>query len=655
MDELERIDELRNILTKAGYEYYVLDKPTMTDYEYDMLMKELIELENKHQEYYSASSPTNRIGGEILTKFEKVTHVTPMMSLSDVFSLEELENFITKIKKDYEDASFICELKIDGLSVALEYEDGLLKRASTRGNGVIGEDITNNVKTIKSVPLSIDYKDKLEVRGEIFMPKASFNKLNKEKEANGEELFQNCRNAASGSIRQLDSKIVAKRNLDVFLYYYLGIVNSQEEALLKLKALGFKVNPYYKHFSNFNEIKEYVNYIESIRETLPYDIDGIVIKVNEMSLHDKIGYTVKVPKWATAYKFTPEEVLTRLEEVTFQVGRSGVITPVANFKPVMVAGSLVSKATLHNEDYIISKDLHEHDYIYVHKAGDVIPEVVRVELSKREPNSKMIQMIKNCPCCHMPLTRLEGEADYYCRNNNCQERVINSLIHFASKSAYDIDSLGDKLVRLLYEEGYLRNISDIFKLKNYEEELKSLPKLGAKSIENLLSAIENSKHNPLNLLLFGLGIPNVGAKAARLICEKFSTMDLLMNASKEELLNINEIGEITALEVINYFNNQTNRELILELKELGLRMDYPTMEVKQSFFTGKKVVITGTLSIDRKDVKKILMEHGALPVESVSKKTDIVIYGENAGSKLTKAKELGIRLMNEEEYKKALE
>ena len=647
----DRYIELVNILNKAGIEYYESDNPTMSDYEYDMLMKELLEIENANPNIKLDNSPSNKIGGEVLDKFKKVTHDTPMMSLGDVFSKEELADFIQKIKDKTPEATFLCELKIDGLSVSLIYEDGKLIRAATRGNGKVGEDVTHNVKTIKTIPLSIDYLEHLEVRGEIFMPKKSLIKLNLERQEREEELFANCRNAAAGSIRQLDSKVAAKRNLDAFLYYYMKEVDTQEESLIQMKKLGFKVNDLYRHCQNFEEISKYIDDMEKLRDSLPYDIDGIVIKVNEMNLHDVIGYTVKVPKWAIAYKFKPEEAETVLESVSFQVGRSGVITPVANFKSVLVQGSMISKATLHNEDYMNTKDLHEGDTIIIHKAGDVIPEVVRVDVSKRKAGAKKILMTKECPCCHSVLRKLDTEADYFCVNPLCEDKIINSLIHFASKGAYNIDTLGEKIVRLLYDNNFLRTISDIFKLKNRKDELMNLPKFGEKSVLKLLDNIEKSKENQLNDLVFGLGIPNVGSKTAKLLCEKYENIDRLMVASEEELSNINEIGSVIAFEVSNYFKNPDNVKLINELKELGLRMDYEVTKIKNSFFTGKKVVLTGTLSkYGRNEAKKLLEENGASVSSSVSKNTDIVICGESAGSKLDKAKELGVRVVFEDEF-----
>lgn len=647
----KRIEELKEILNKAAYEYYVLDNPTLEDYEYDRYMEELIKIENEHPELKAIDSPTNKIGGEVLAKFEKVTHTSKMMSLSDVFSFEELKEFDKRVKKEAPAATYCCELKIDGLSVSLRYEDGFLVLASTRGNGTVGENITNNVKTIKSIPLKIKEKNNIEVRGEIFMPKKSFYALNEERALNEEELFANCRNAAAGSIRQLDSKIAAKRNLDAFLYYLLDDESSTQcDALRLLAEMGFKVNKLYRHCLAIEDVINYINEIAQIRPTLPYDIDGVVIKVNEKNLYATIGETAKYPKWATAYKFPPEEVKTELLNITYQVGRSGVITPVANLKPAFVQGSLISKATLHNEDYIIAKDIHIGDIVLIRKAGDVIPEVVRPIIEERK-NIIPFRMIDICPCCKTALIRKNGEVDYYCPNPNCSEKLVNRIIHFASKPAYDIDTLGDKLVLQLYKAGYLKNIADIFKLKNYYEELITLPGLGAKSITHLLEAIENSKANNLDRLLFGLGIKHCGAKISALICKSFNTMDKIMNASYDDLASINDIGPAIAYEVTEYMKSADNLALINELKSYDLKMVYESNVTHNNFFTNKKCVLTGTLSrMGRAEAKKIIESFGGNLSESVSSKTDLLILGENPGSKYDKAKKLGIYIMEEAEF-----
>lgn len=652
MKEKERIQELIAKIEAANTAYYVNDCPVLEDYEYDRLMKELIELETKYPELKEANSPTNRIGGEVLSKFEKVKHTNPMMSLSNAFSAEDLRDFDERIKKIAPQATYVCELKIDGLSVSILYENGIFKQAATRGNGVVGENITHNVKTIKSVPMSLPLPLSIEVRGEIFMPKKSFIDLNLEREAEEEELFANPRNAAAGSIRQLDSKIAAKRNLDVFLYYLLGDEElSQEESLKKLASLGFKINPMYRHCSTIEDVLAYIDEITSKRNDLPYEIDGIVIKVNEIELHDEIGYTVKYPKWAIAYKFPPEEVKTRIRSIDFQVGRTGAITPVANFDPVFVQGSLISRATLHNEDYVVDKDIHINDMVIIRKAGDVIPEVVRPLEEFRGEDAIAFKMIEHCPSCNSLLVRKKDEADYYCINPSCEERVINGLIHFASKPAYNIDSLGDRMVEMFFKAGYLKSIPDIFKLKNFKSELEQIEGLGEKSISNILQAIENSKQNGLERLLFGLGIRHVGAKISKVICEQFPTIDQVIQATYEDLCSINAIGDSIAAEIIDFFSDAKNILLINELKELGLKMDYDQIEKIDSFFTGKKIVLTGSLAtLERREAKMLIEKMGGQVIDSVSKKTNIVIAGESAGSKLEKAKTLGIYIMDEKEF-----
>ena len=652
MDAKERIEELKEILNQASIDYYVNDNPKMEDYEYDRLMAELIDLEEKNPNLKTPDSPTNRIGGEVLSKFEKVVHPNKMMSLADAFSYDELKDFDKRVKAVAPNATYLCELKIDGLSVSLRYENGVLRLGATRGNGSVGENITHNVKTIKSIPLKLSKPLTLEVRGEIFMPRDSFIKLNLEREENEEELFANCRNAAAGSVRQLDSKVAASRNLDAFLYYNLDQnVKTQEEALTSMKEIGFKVNPLYKHCNNIDEVISYIEEMGEKRPNLPYDIDGIVIKVNEMDLHDIIGETVKYPKWAIAYKFPPEEVSTKLTDIVFQVGRTGVITPVAIFKPVFVQGSLISKATLHNEDYIKEKDIHINDTVIIHKAGDVIPEVVKPIVEERGQDLIEFKMIDKCPCCGSQLVRIPGEADYYCLNDYCEDKIVNKIIHFASKPAYNIDSLGDKLCEQLFQAGFITDIASIFRLKAQYESLIVLPGLGEKSINKLIDAVEESKKNNLDLLLFGLGIRHVGAKASKLICKRFKNMDGIMNANLDELVAIPDVGDAIANSLYEYMHNEKSISLINQLKELGLNMEYDAGEIKENYFTNKKCVLTGTLSsMGRSEAKKLIESFGGQLSESVSKKTDILILGENPGSKYDKAKELGIYIMEEPEF-----
>ncbi len=658
MNDIERMKELVNILNKANYDYYVLDNPTLEDFEFDKLLQELTSLEAKYPDKKDPNSPTNHVGGEAISSFESITHEKQMMSLSDAFSFDELRDFDSKVRSVYPNASYMCELKIDGLSISLIYKNGLLDVASTRGNGFVGDIVTSNVKTIKSVPLKLDNNLDLEVRGEVFMPKKSLIRLNLEREENEEALFANCRNAASGSLKLLDPKVVSKRGLDCFLYYLTsGIeVSTQEEALNKMKELGFKINPYSRHCSTIEDVFTYISEMKEIRESLPYDIDGIVLKVNEFEYYNELGVTAKYPKWAIAYKFPPEEVKTRLKEITYQVGRTGNITPVANFDPVLVQGSVISRATLHNEDFIKERDIHEKDMIVIRKAGDVIPEVVRAVTEDRYPDAKRVEFIKVCPCCSAPLSRIEGEADYYCLNKDCTEKKINALIHFTSKPAYDIDTLGESLVRTLYEEKLISSISDIFKLKDKKEELLTLNRMGEKSVNKLLNAIEESKKNPLDRLLFGLGIRHSGAKVSKILANHYLSIDNIAKASREELSLIPDIGEIIALSVFDYFKDENNLKEIEELKALGLNTVEEKKEIKESFFTGKKVVLTGSLGkFDRSEAKRLIEERGGKTVDSVSKKTDIVIAGEAAGSKYDKAVSLGIYIMDEAEFISKLE
>ena len=649
---LKRVQELTVILEKANHDYYVLDKPTLEDWQFDSYMQELLKLENEYPEYAFPNSPTKRVGGTVANQFLKVTHQKAMLSLGNVFNEADIIDFDRKVKEVAPNATYLCELKIDGLSGSLIYENGNLVLGATRGNGVVGENITENIKTIRTIPLKVSEDLSIEVRGEIYMSNASFDELNKKAIANGEEPFANPRNAAAGSVRQLDSRIAASRKLDFFAYTLLGTdINTQTESLEFLAKHGFQVNKEYRHCKSVEEVISFINEITLKRESLPYDIDGIVIKVNEFDLHERIGYTAKFPKWATAYKFPPKEVKTKVESIVFQVGRTGAITPVANLTPVFVAGSTISRATLNNEDYILAKDIRVGDMVYIRKAGDVIPEVVSVSLDDRKASLEPFKMITTCPCCGEPIVRKEMEADWYCVNNMCPDRLRNGLIHFASREAYNIDSLGDKLVIQLYDEGFIRKISDIFMLDAHQEALVQMERFGQKSYENLINAIEESKHNNLDKLLFGLGIRHVGSKTAKLICQKFKTIDNIIDSSFESIASINGVGEVIALAVREYFDNLENLMLIHELKLLGLNTNYIESTVKESYFSNKKVVLTGTLSsMGRDEAKAKIEEYGGVCVSSVSKNTNIVIYGENAGSKYDKAVSLGIQLMTEEEF-----
>ena len=654
----KRIDELIDILNKASKEYYVLDNPTITDQEYDDYYSELLRLEEAYPSLKREDSPTLRVGGEAISKFEKVTHKTPMLSFDDIFNEEEIIAFDERIKKTIKNPTYTVEPKMDGLSGSLIYEKGILVRVATRGDGVVGENITANGKTIKSIPLRLNKDIDIEVRGEIYMSKSSFAKANKERELNKEPLFANPRNAAAGSVRQLDSKITAKRNLDFMAYFTPNPkdygIKTQEESLKFLKELGFVTN--YKLNTVAHTAKEIIKDIEklaSIRKELPYEIDGVVLKVNNLDDEEKLGTTARVPRWGIAYKFPAEEVLTTLKEIKFTVGRTGKITPNAIFSPVHVAGSLISKATLHNEDYCLAKDIRVGDTISIRKAGDVIPEVVRVITERRNGTEKKFEMIENCPICNSKIIRKETESDYYCPNNMCPARKIENIIHFASRDAMNIDGMGESVIEDLYNEGFITNITDIYDIDKYQEELINLEGYGKKKIENLKIATEKSKSNSLEKLLFGLGIRNVGAKTAKILAKNYKTLDNLMNATLEELTSINDIGEIIAKSIIDYFKDEENIKIINKLKELGINMNYINNSgyEEKDEFKGKTFVLTGTLiNITRDRASEIIENLGGKVSSSVSSKTSVVIVGSSPGSKYDKALELGIPIWKEEEF-----
>lgn len=649
----ERIKELVELLNKASYEYYTLDKPTITDAEYDKYLRELIELEEEHPELILPNSPTHRVGGEVIEEFSKIVHERPMLSLSNVFNEDEIIRFDERIKKEVHNPQYVCELKIDGLSVSLLYEKGKLVRAATRGDGVVGEDITHNVKTIKDVPLTLPQKLDIEVRGEIYMSKDSFLSVNEERSKNGEELFANPRNAAAGSVRQLDSKIAAKRKLSTFIYHLPNAdtfdLHSHYETLEFMKSLGFCVNPNIKLVKNIQELLDYVNEWTEKRDTLPYEIDGIVIKLDDLQDQEKIGYTIKYPKWATAYKFPATLALTKLKDIKFTVGRTGQVTPNAILEPVILMGSTISKTTLHNEDYVKNKEIMIGDIVAIKKAGDVIPEVVEVIKERRTGNEIPFVMTHTCPICQHELVK--KDAAYYCVNPECDAKKIEGLIHYASRDTLNIDGFGDNIVEDFYNMGYLRNFSDYYKLHQYKKELMRLEGFGEKSIQNLLDAIEESKKNSLDKLLFALGIRYVGKKTAKLLARTYGSIDHLKEASYEELVAIKDIGEVIAKSVSDYFQNPTNLEEIERLKEAGVCMTYEEEVTEKIDFSGKTFVLTGSLSSITRDEAKELIEHmGGITTGSVSKKTDVVIVGEKPGSKYEKAKELGITIWTEEEF-----
>lgn len=654
MDKIrEKVEELIRILNQANYDYFVNDNPSLSDYQYDELINELKKIEEEYPELISPNSPTQKVGGQALDKFEKVVHVNPMLSLSNAFSEADLIDFDNKIKKEVGEVTYVCELKIDGLAVNLKYENSILKMASTRGDGVIGENVTNNVKTIKSLNLKL-LKDNLnfEVRGEIFMPKKSFNKLNEERKLRGDQLFLNTRNAASGTIRQLDSKVVAKRNLDIFLYHLVesSEINTQYDVLKYLEEVGLRVNPLYKHCSNINEVIEYVKYYEENRNNLDYDIDGIVIKVNEKNKHEQIGYTAKTPKWAIAYKFKAEKVMTKLLDITFQVGRTGSITPVAELEKVLLMGSNIKRATLHNEDYCKYKDIRIGCNVLIQKAGDVIPEVVNVVKDDKFETLKSFEMIKNCPICNSELVKKENNADYFCMNPLCPAKNALGIGHFASRDCMNIEGLGQKIVDVFYNLGYLESFFDIYDLKNYYNELIELEGFGVKSIDKLLESIEVSKNNDLDKLIFALGINNVGSKTAKLLAKKYKSLENLKNATFEDLIDNNDIGEIIARSIIEYF--KLNSNVVDKLTEKGINTKYlKANEVDtNNFFSGKTCVITGTFkNYSRTQITEMLENLNAKVSGSVSSKTNFLVCGEDFGSKYEKAKKLNVRIIFEEE------
>ena len=645
-----RMAYLIDVLNKANVEYYVNDNPTLSDNEYDSLIDELIKLEEKYPQLKQSNSPTTKVGNEVIAAFNKVTHPTPMFSLADVFNEDEVRDFDAKVRKEVSNPEYVCELKMDGLAVSLIYKDGKFVSAATRGNGVIGEDITHNVRTIKKLPLTLHKKVDLEVRGEIYMNKKVFNELNEKRKQENLNLFQNPRNAAAGSIRQLDSSITKERQLDIVLYHLPNTtLKKHSETIELLKECGLPTNPNNKICKNIDEIMDYIHYWTEHRPELPYEIDGIVIKVNDLAMQKRLGYTVKYPKWAVAYKFPAETVITRLDDIVCTVGRTGQITPNAVLEPIKVAGSTIRRATLHNYQYISDKDLRIGDYVYLHKAGDVIPEVVGPVKERRVNELEPYVMIDKCPICGTKLEESASKIDLYCPNEHCPARKVNSLIHFISRGCMNIDGLGESIVEDFYNMGIIKDVTDIYKLKDKKEELIELEGFGSKSVSNLLISIENSKNNSLENLLNGLGINGIGAKTAKILAKKYETMDNLMNASSEELEQIKDIGSTLSSNISNYFDNPKNRMLIHELKDIGINMEYKGLKIIQDeAFTNKKFVLTGTISfLSRDELKKIIEDRGGEVSGSVSKKTDVVIAGENPGSKYDKAKSLNIPIWDE--------
>ena len=640
---MDRIDELVELLNEANYNYHVLDNPTITDQEYDKYLRELIDLEDEYN-YVRDDSPTQRVGGEVLDGFEKHTHKIPMMSLSNVFNEEEIRDFDSKIKKEGINPQYVCELKIDGLSVSLNYENGKFVSAATRGDGTVGEDITNNVKTIKSVPLSLKKPVSIEVRGEIYMPKKMLKELNIRREADHLPLFQNCRNAAAGSIRQLDSKVAASRGLDTFIYHIPNPsdygLKTHFEALEFLKELGFKTNPNNRLVDNVDGILDFIREKGEKRDSLSYDIDGVVIKVNDVKEQLELGSTAKYPKWATAYKFPAKEVLTKLTDIIFTVGRTGQITPNAVLDPVIVAGSTVSRATLHNEDYVIMKDLKIGDVVSIRKAGDVIPEVVEAKKDRRTGDEKDFHMIDVCPICGEKLHKEKDIVGSYCINSKCPARNIEGLCHFVSRNAMNIDGLGDNIIEDFYNY-------DLIKLEGF----------GTKSVDNLLEAIEKSKENGLERLLFAIGISGVGAKTAKVLAKRFGSLENVINADYDVLVNIQDVGPIIATNIINYFKDYNKFIEVKNLVDLGINTKYYASNLESDQrLVDKRFVITGSFDfITRDEIKKFIEDRGGMTSSSVSKNTSVVIVGEDPGKKYDDAVRLNIPIWTENELKEILD
>ncbi|MHB7934941.1 NAD-dependent DNA ligase LigA [Staphylococcus haemolyticus] len=658
MDNIQsRVNELHDLLNQYGYEYYVQDNPSVPDSEYDKLLRELIDIEEAHPEFKSPDSPTVRVGGEVQSSFEKVNHDTPMLSLGNAFNEQELRRFDQRIREQVGSVEYMCELKIDGLAVSLKYVEGRFVQGLTRGDGTTGEDITENLRTIHAIPLKINEPLSFEVRGEAYMPRSSFIRLNEEKEKNEEQPFANPRNAAAGSLRQLDPKLAAKRKLSVFLYSVNDFTDfdatTQSGALDELDRLGFKTNHERMRVGDIEGVLEYIEKWTKQREQLSYDIDGIVIKVNDIEQQDEMGYTQKSPRWAIAYKFPAEEVVTTLQDIELSIGRTGVVTPTAILDPVRVAGTTVSRASLHNEDLIHERDIRIGDSVVVKKAGDIIPEVVKSITERRPEGTLPYSMPTHCPSCDHELVRIEGEVALRCLNPKCQAQLVEGLIHFVSRQAMNIDGLGTKIIQQLYHHNVIKDVADIFYLT--EDDLLPLERMGSKKVENLLKAIEDAKANSLEHLLFGLGIRHLGVKASQVLAEKYETMDRLLEVTEEELISIHDIGDKLAQSVVTYLENEDIKALIEKLKYKNVNMVYNGVKTSDieghPDFKDKTIVLTGKLQqLTRKEATAWLELQGAKVTSSVTKKTDLVIAGEDAGSKLTKAEKFGTEIWTEEQF-----
>ena len=659
----QRINELRELICRYDYEYYILAQPTISDFEYDRLFSELLQLEKEHPQLITPDSPTQRVGSDLSNDFKSVQHKIPMLSLSNTYSEEELLEFDRRVREglpEGEKPEYVCELKIDGVSVSLKYKNGKFETAATRGDGTTGEEITNNVKTIKSVPLSINKNlsrkinlKEIEVRGEIYMETEAFRKMNEERELNGEKTFANPRNSSAGTIKLLDPQAVAKRPLQIFVYYLFAeneTLSFHEENLRLMKEMGFRVNPNFKLCGNINEVMDYCRYWEEKKDDLPYEIDGVVLKVNSLKHQRILGSIAKSPRWAVAFKFKAKQAKTKLHKITWQVGRTGTLTPVAELEPVPLAGSTISRATLHNIDEIKRKDIREDDIVIIEKGGDVIPKVVAVDLEARPKNSEEVKIPVKCPVCGSKLFQPENEVAIYCDNNSCPAQVKGRLSHFAARGAMDIEGLGESLINLFVDLNFLTDCTDIYRLKEKREELINIERLGEKSVDNLLSSIEKSKERPFDRVLFAIGIRYVGSGAAKKLAEHLGNIEKLIEASEEQIEEIHEIGPSISKSVKRFFADKNNIRIIEKLKASGINFSAGEKKIESDRLKGKTFVLTGTLSsMSREEAKEKIILHGGMVTSSVSKNTDFVAAGENPGSKFEKAQKLGIKIISEEE------
>ena len=652
----ERIEELRRQLEQHNFKYYVENAPEISDFEYDAMMRELQELERAHPQFADPNSPSVRVGSDLTAEFETVRHRYPMLSLGNTYSLDELHEFIERIEREAGPTDYVCELKFDGTAISLTYEHGRLVRAVTRGDGVEGDDVTANVRTVRSVPLRLrgeGWPELFEIRGEILMPYPSFDRLNAEREANGEQLFANPRNAAAGTLKQQSSAVVARRGLDCTLYQLAGDnlpFTSHWESLRKAREWGFKVSDKMRICHNVAQIDAYINHWDLARRELPFPTDGVVVKVNDFAVRRQLGFTAKAPKWAVAYKFKAEQALTRLDSVSFQVGRTGAITPVANLEPVLLAGTTVRRATLHNAEQMALLDIRPGDMVYVEKGGEIIPKITGVELSERPADSEPFEYITVCPVCHTPLVRYEGEAKHYCPNQSgCRPQIIGRIIHFIRRKALNIEGLGEETVELLYENSLVRDVADLYDLR--AEQLAPLPRLGEKSAENIVRSIEGSKQVPFQRVLFGLGIRFVGETTAKYLAEHFRSLDAVMHATREELVEADEVGGRIADAIIEYFAEEDNLRIIRRLREAGLQFEAAARELASEALAGKSFVVSGKFTRSRDEMKALIELHGGRNVAAVSGSVDYIVAGENMGpAKRKKAEKLGIGLLSEEEF-----